>query len=123
MFGRKGNGLCGRAGSAKPRPWGYRRCLWGLGAAELSRTDDRELHRRLREQAGIGVRAFLDLHRIVVKDRRRDYGEDRYPLLEIVDGRAYVVVYTTRGSAIRINSARKANRKEVADFEHNERQD
>ena len=40
-----------------------------------------------------------------------------------VDGRAYVVVYTARGSAIRIISARKANPKEVADYDHNARQD
>ena len=57
------------------------------------------------------VRAFLDPHRIVAQDRRRDYGEDRYRLLGTVDGRAYVVVYTVRGSAVRIISARKANRK------------
>ncbi len=41
----------------------------------------------------------------------------------MIDGRAYVVVYTMRGSAIRIISARKANGKEVADYEHNARQD
>ena len=35
---------------------------------------------------------------------------------------AYVVVYTIRGSAVRIISARKANPKEVADYEHNARQ-
>ena len=69
------------------------------------------------------VRAFLDPHRIVAQDRRRDYGEDRYRLLGTVDGRAYVVVYTARGSAIRIISARKADPKEVADYEHNARQD
>ncbi len=56
------------------------------------------------------------------QDRRRDYGEDRYRLLGAVDERAYVIVYTLRGSAIRIISARKANRKEVADHEHNARQ-
>ncbi len=69
------------------------------------------------------VRAFLDPHRIVVQDRRRDCDEDRYRLLGTVDGRAYVVVYAARGSAIRIISARKANPKEVADYEHNARQD
>ena len=69
------------------------------------------------------VRAFLDPHRMVAKDRRRDYGEDRCRLLGMIDGRAYAVVYTTRGSAICIISARKANRKEVADYEHNARQD
>ncbi len=41
----------------------------------------------------------------------------------MIDGRAYVVVYTVRGSAIRIISARKANPKEVADYEHNAHQD
>ena len=55
----------------------------------------------------------------VVQDRRRDYGEVRYRLLGTVDGRAYVVVYTMRGPAVRIISARKANPKEVADDEHN----
>ena len=44
-------------------------------------------------------------------------------MLGTVDGRAYVIVYTVRSSAIRIVSARKANRKEVADYEHNARQD
>ncbi len=69
------------------------------------------------------VRVFLDPHRLVAQDRRRDYGEDRYRLLGTVDGRAYVVVYTLRGSTVRIISARKANGKEVADYEHHARQD
>ncbi len=69
------------------------------------------------------IRTFLDPHRIVAQDRRRDYGEDRYRLLGMIDGRLYAVVYTMRSSAIRIISARKANRKEVADYEHNARQD
>ena len=67
--------------------------------------------------------AFLDPHRIVAQDRRRDYGEDRYRLLGRIDGRVYVVVYTVRGSAVRIISARKASGKEVADYEHNAHQD
>ena len=33
------------------------------------------------------VRAFLDPHRTVAQDRRRDYGEDRYRLLGMIDGR------------------------------------
>ena len=69
------------------------------------------------------VRVFLDPYRIVAQDRRRDYGEDRYRLIGTVNGRACVVVYTLRGSAVRIISARKANAKEVADYEHNARQD
>ena len=69
------------------------------------------------------VRAFLDPQRIVAQDRRRDYGEDRYRLVGMIDGRTYVIVYTMRGSATRVISARKANRKEVANYEHNARQD
>ena len=69
------------------------------------------------------VRVFLDSQRIVAEDRRQNYGEDRYRLLGMIDGRAYVVVYTLRGSTIRIISARKASRNEVAEYEHNTRQD
>ena len=69
------------------------------------------------------VRAFFDAQRIVVQDTRREYGEARYRLTGMIDGRAYVVVYTVRSSTIRIISARKANRKEVADHEHNAHQD
>ena len=69
------------------------------------------------------VRAFPDPHRIVAQDRLRDDGEDRYRLIGRIDGRAYLVVYTVRGLAVRITSAREANRKEVADYEHNAHQD
>ncbi|MDE0712029.1 MAG: BrnT family toxin [Rhodospirillales bacterium] len=65
------------------------------------------------------VNAFHDPHPIVVQDRRRDYGEVCYRLLGRVDGRAHVIVYTMRGPAVRIISARKAIPKEVADYEHN----
>ena len=69
------------------------------------------------------IRAFFDPQRIVVQDRRRDYGEDRYRLIGMIDGRAYVVVYTMRNSTVRIISTRKANPKEVTDYEHNAHQD
>ena len=69
------------------------------------------------------VRAFLDPNRIVDLDRRWDYGEDRYRLLGAIGWRVFVVIYTMRGSAIRIISARKATRKETEDYEHQARQD
>jgi len=46
--------------------------------------------------------AFLDNDWIVGRDRRWDYGEDRYRLLGAVGGRVFVVIYTRRGSTIRI---------------------
>jgi uncharacterized DUF497 family protein len=39
-------------------------------------------------------------------DDREDYGEDRYSILGMVDGRILYVAYTLRNSAIRIISAR-----------------
>ena len=69
------------------------------------------------------IRAFLDDDRIVSRDLRRDYGEDRYRLLGAIEDRVFVVIYTTRGSAIRIISARKANGKEVREYEQDTSQD
>ena len=69
------------------------------------------------------IRAFLDKTRIVDQDRRRNYGEDRYRLLGAIEGRVSVVIYTMRGSAMRIISARKANGKKVREHERNTHQD
>ena len=69
------------------------------------------------------IRAFLDDDRIVGRDCRWDYGEDRYRLLGAIEGRVFVVIYTMRGSVIRIISARKANGREVREHEQNTRQD
>ena len=48
------------------------------------------------------VRVFQDDERIVGRDRRRDYAEDRYRLLGTIEGRVFVVIYTMRGSVVRI---------------------
>lgn len=50
-------------------------------------------------------------------DIRRDYGESRLQALGEVDGRLMVVVFTWRGTARRIISARKANPREKRRFE------
>ena len=69
------------------------------------------------------VRAFQDEDRIVGRDRRRDYAEDRYRLLGTIEGRVFVVVYTMRGFVVRIIFARKANPRETREYERNPRQD
>ena len=69
------------------------------------------------------IRAFLDDDRIVGQNRRWDYGEDRYRLLGAIEGRLFVVIFTMRGSAMRIISARKANGREGREYEQNTRQD
>jgi len=64
------------------------------------------------------LRAFLDPDRLIKEDTRWNYGEDRYQLLAAIDQRVFFVVYTLRGTAIRIISARKANQREVQDYEN-----
>ena len=56
--------------------------------------------------------AFLDPNRLVERDDRRDYGEERFRLYGRVAGRLFVIVYTRRGAVMRIISARKANARE-----------
>ncbi len=64
------------------------------------------------------IRAFFDPCRLVRADARWDYGEDRYQLLGSIEGRVFFVAYTLRGQTIRVISARKANRREVHDYEN-----
>lgn len=56
--------------------------------------------------------AFDDPDRRVEIDERWQYGEVRYRLYGRIGNRLFVVVYTLRGRAIRIISARKANARE-----------
>jgi uncharacterized DUF497 family protein len=56
------------------------------------------------------------------KDTRHDYSEDRYQAFATLEERLYFVVFTLRNSAdgvpaMRVISVRKANRKEVKDYE------
>ncbi|MDY0073175.1 MAG: BrnT family toxin [Thauera sp.] len=62
--------------------------------------------------------AFFDPNRIVEPDTRRDYGEERFRLIGMIEGRLYVVIYTLRGTLIRIVSARKANQREVKRYDN-----
>ena len=68
------------------------------------------------------LHVFLDPDRLVRKDHRWDYGEDRFELTGVIDVRVLVLIYTVRSTRIRIISARKANRREVKDYENNARQ-
>lgn len=56
--------------------------------------------------------AFFDLQRVVQVDARYEYGEPRFVLLGMVHGRLFSLVYTPRGNAFRIISARRANARE-----------
>ncbi len=69
------------------------------------------------------LQAFLDPNRVVHQDVRRNYGEDRYQVMGQIEERLFVVVYTPRQEAIRIVSARKANHREVKQYEDRTRND
>ena len=68
------------------------------------------------------LKAFFDPERCVRKDHRWDYGEDRFQLMGTVEDRLFVVIYTVTKSAVRIISARKANSREVAQYENSARE-
>ena len=70
------------------------------------------------------IRAFLDPNRIVGRDRRWGLRRGPLPVARLaIERRVFVLIYTMRGSAIRIISARKASRKEVREYERDARQD
>ena len=68
------------------------------------------------------ARAFFDPNRTIAIDNRRDYGEERFRLTGMIEGRLYVVVYTPRDGAIRIISAHKANQREIRRYEDSARE-
>jgi uncharacterized DUF497 family protein len=59
------------------------------------------------EVAGLGW-----ANAIIIRDVRRDYGEDRFTAYGVMDGTLMVIVFTRRALATRIVSLRRANRKE-----------
>ncbi len=59
---------------------------------------------------------FFDPISIEEIDNRIDYGEDRFIWIGMSEGQLLTVVYTQRSEAIRIISARKANRNEKEDY-------
>ena len=49
---------------------------------------------------------------ISVEDTRKDYGEQRFRVLGLIDDRLHAAVITPRGNKIRVISLRPANRRE-----------
>jgi len=50
------------------------------------------------------------------EDRRKDYGEVRIRSLGYIRGSLHVLVFTMRGTVLRVISLRKANRKERSQY-------
>lgn len=54
---------------------------------------------------------------LVAPDDRRDYGEERFMSIGPIDGRLHVLIFTPRDAAVRVISLRKANKREVRQYE------
>lgn len=60
------------------------------------------------------IEIFYDEDRLIEKDNRFDYGENRYKTLGKISQRVFIVIYVEKHeNLIRIISARKANKREV----------
>lgn len=61
--------------------------------------------------------AGWDAEPAVLVDDRFDYGEDRFIALGRIDGVPHAIVYTLRGTAMRLISFRRAHEQEIAPHE------
>ena len=54
---------------------------------------------------------------IIEEDVRKNYGERRYLALGFIESRLHAVVFTPRAGKVHVISLRKANQREVKDYE------
>ncbi len=54
---------------------------------------------------------------IIEEDVRKNYGERRYLALGLIEYRLHAVVFTPRAHRVHVISLRKANQREVKDYE------
>jgi uncharacterized protein len=78
--------------------------------------DDEKAASNIRDHEGVtfeqAAAAFRDPFAVEWIDEREDYGEERSILLGMISGQLLYVVYTERGTNIRLISARRATRHE-----------
>ena len=60
----------------------------------------------------VAKKVFKDPFAVEYLDDRQDYGEKRFVIIGMVDGRVLFVAYTERNDVIRIISARRATKHE-----------
>lgn len=78
-------------------------------------TFDPQKSERNRRERGLGFEMVADFNfksAVFANDTRRDYGEVRTRALGFIGETLYALVFTMRGSALRVISLRRANRKE-----------
>ena len=50
---------------------------------------------------------------LILRDDRKDYGEERYRAYGAIKGRLYALVFTRRDGRVRVISLRKSNAREI----------
>jgi len=72
-----------------------------------------------KRQHGLDFADFdgFDAEPVVVEDTRFDYGEVRFRAFGRIDGKGYCLVYTMRGTAMRLISFRRAHEEEMRNYE------
>jgi uncharacterized DUF497 family protein len=81
--------------------------------------DPRKNERNLRDR-GLGFDMVSDFDfgsAVYTVDMRKDYGEVRTRALGFIGDKLYALVFTMRGSVLRVISLRRANRKERNRYE------
>ena len=54
---------------------------------------------------------------LIKEDTRQDYGERRFRVLGLIHGRLHAVVFTPREDKVHVISLRKANNREIKQYE------
>ena len=92
-------------------------------AGDAFEWDDAKAEANLRKH-GVSFEAarlvFGDAFSLEEQDSRTGYGEERFVVTGMANGRLLVVVYTERGDQIRIISARKASKREEHGYYKNQ---
>lgn len=79
---------------------------------------EKDTQNRAKHGIGLGEAMGLDWHKAYDSpDTRHDYGERRVIALVPLNGRIHVCIYTLRNSLCRVISLRKANAREVRQYE------
>ena len=77
---------------------------------------DREYQRK--HGISLAEAARMDLAAAsIAPDERNDYGETRYRACGRIDGRLHMLVFTMHGSVLRAISLRRANAREVREYD------
>lgn len=66
---------------------------------------------------GISLARWVDIDmQVTIKDKRRDYGEDRYRAYGYIDGLSYCLVFADRHGKVRPISLRRAHMKAISRY-------